>query len=154
AGVQIHIGNNVGQTRGCILPGKAVDPQNCTVSGSAAAIEAIKSAMKSSENGQTCSERPVVVAVEGAPRTTPSSACRDMSACVALEQKALTGPGHCPGELVGWLSNKCNRKVYCSFTAVRGAEKAAPGGVSVAINGRVGGEVGGIWFCGGYTAIQ
>jgi hypothetical protein len=146
-GVQVHVGNNVGQTKGCILVGRREpNAKNCTIGNSAGALRMIREQL----NDPRCSSRRINVAVEDAVRSHDSAGeCRDMTACVALETKFPKGLGHCDGEMVGYFTNQCNSDVHCSYAAVEAGKFRGPGGTKVRRDARVGGEMGGIWYCSG-----
>jgi hypothetical protein len=74
-------------------------------------------------------------------------ACHDTTACVKLETKLPTGPGHCTNELVGWFTNNCSTRAYCTYAPVKNGKRGSGGGTAVGQGKRVGGELGGIWFC-------
>jgi hypothetical protein len=105
--------------------------------------------------------RPVAVVARAAPSTTaaptplpaaplpPVALCHPMRACVALDVQQ-----HNASEVLGTLTNHCERAVFCSFCPARAgnADKSACRTTKLAPNESKSGRDAGLWY-DGYTGI-
>ena len=85
----------------------------------------------------------------GTTTTTKVPVCHDLRACVALDVRE-----HNTTEIVGTLTNHCDRAVLCSFCPARGgtADRAGCRTVTIAPGEAKSGKADGLWY-DGYTGI-
>jgi hypothetical protein len=78
-----------------------------------------------------------------------ASVCHDLRACVALDVRERNTT-----EIVGMLTNHCDRPVFCSFCPARGgtADRGACHTISIAAGESKSGKPDGLWY-DGYTGI-
>jgi hypothetical protein len=93
---------------------------------------------------------PVASATPEAPAVrSPPGVCHPMRSCVALDVQQ-----HNASEVLGTLTNHCDRAVFCSFCPARGgtADKSSCRTATLAPNESKSGRNAGLWY-DGYTAI-
>lgn len=76
-----------------------------------------------------------------------SGTCHDRTSCISARATYPTGPGHCAGKMIAWMTNNCSMPIYCQWCL--GTDCGA--GSQIAAGATKGGELGGVWSCGQAT---
>jgi len=83
------------------------------------------------------------------PRFVAMYDCSEVTGAVSFNSRSLTGPGHCGGETVGYLTNRSGGAVDCVWAFHKNGQWTDQGSATLRANAPTyGGESGGIWSCG------